>query len=185
MFTDTFQNNSPTLDQIAAMPNLSLYPKSHFTSVVNPETSYLLYERYRVLALGLIDLDNPEIFYRTFYNEQDSYNGEGIHEKFIYQGQAILDLSVGLLDFPWFAADGNPYNEITALQLQQLANTEQSIIVAPRLRAMATFVALLPPYTRIYHYSGLDGVRSLTLNDEFNGVKLNCILSYNAVHTLF
>lgn len=185
MFTDTLQNIAPSLDQIAAATTHNLFPRSQFTTIVNPQTSYLIYNRYRSLAMSLIDLDNPEIFYRMFDNELNSHNGEGIHEKFIYQGQSILDLSVGLLDFPWFAADINALNEITEQQLQQLANKEQSIIVAPRLRAIANFVALLPRYTRIYHYAGLDGVRSLTISDEFNGVKLNAILSYNTANAIF
>jgi hypothetical protein len=128
--------------------------------------------------MGLIDTNSPEIFYRVFNNAVDSYNGEGIHEKFIYRGQSVLDVSVGSLDYPWFAADSNPLNEIQILQLQQLANNEASPLISWRLRAIANFAATLPPYTRYYHYSGLDGTRAITVVDEFNGVKLNCILTF-------
>lgn len=151
---------------------------AQFTSHVNPQTSYLVYGQYRTLAMALVNVDSPEIFYKTYFNEQNSHNGDGVHEKYIYQGQAILDLSVGVIDFPWFAADANPFNEISNMQLQQMAANEMSLVVAPRLRAIADFMLLQPPFTRLYYYSGTDGVRSLTVSDEFNGVKMNVILTH-------
>lgn len=187
MFTDTIQQPifksliqplAPQQLTPLAQTTLKPFPSAQFTSVANPDTSFVMYSRYRELALHLINTENPEVFYRTYYNEKDSYNGEGVHEKFVYRGQAILDLSVGLLDFPWFAADGNPLNEITQVQLQNLANTEFSPQIALRLRQISNFAATLPPYTRYYHYTGLDGTRALTVCDEFNGIKLNCILTH-------
>lgn len=161
------------------IPNVfNPFPRAQFTSRANPETSFAMFSRFREVALGLIDINSPEIFYRVFMNEENSHNGEGMHEKFIYRGQSVLDISVGLLDFPWFAADSNPINEITGLALQQMANSEQSITVAWRLRQLANLAATLPPYTRYYYYTGLDGTRALTIVDEFNGCKLNCILTF-------
>lgn len=163
----------------ATLPNVyTPFPRAQFTTRANPETSLAMYMRYREMALGLIDTNSPEIFYRVFNNAPDSYNGEGIHEKFIYRGQSVLDISVGLLDYPWFSADSNPLNEITETQLQQLANSEQVPLVAWRLRQIANFAATLPPYTRYYHYVGADGVRALTIEDEFNGVKFSSILTF-------
>ena len=69
-------------------------------------------------------------------------------------------------------------NEITQVQLQLLANMEIDPTIAQRLRQIANFSAMLPPYTRYYHYAGMDGTRALTVSDEFNGVKFNCILSH-------
>lgn len=151
---------------------------AQFTSHVNPQTSYLVYGQYRELALSIVNVDSPDIFYKSYYNGIDSHNGDGVHEKFIYQGQSVLDLSVGMLDYPWFAADGNPFNEITSLQLHQLAQSEKSLVVLSRLQVLANFMLLQPTYTRLYYYSGVDGVKSLTVSDEFNGVKMNIILTY-------
>lgn len=163
----------------ATLPNVfTPFPNAQFSTRVNPETSFAMYSRYRDMAMTLIDTNSPEIFYRVYNNADNSHNGEGFHEKFIYRGQSVLDLSVGLLDFPWFAADGNPLNEITQLQLQQMTNVEVVPLIAHRLRQIANFAATLPPYTRYYHYLGADGVRALTISDEFNGIKLNCILSH-------
>lgn len=163
----------------ATVPNaFNPFPRAQFSQRVNPETSFAMYTRYRDMALGLIDTNSPEIFYRVFNNAVDSYNGEGIHEKFIYRGQSVLDVSVGFLDYPWFAADSNPLNEITSLRLQQMANEEQELQVAWRLRHIANFAATLPPYTRYYYYVGLDGTRALTVQDEFNSTKFSVILTF-------
>lgn len=163
----------------ATIPNaLTPFPRAQFSTRMNPETSFVMYQRYRDMAIGLIDTNSPEIFYRVFNNVPDSFNGDGTHEKFIYRGQSVLDISVGLLDYPWFAADSNPLNEITLVQLQQLANTELVPLVAWRLRQIANFAATLPPYTRYYHYTGVDGTRAITVEDEFNGVKFNSILTF-------
>lgn len=171
MFTDTIPTLTPSLVQ-------SKFPNAQFSTRANPETSFTMYSRYRDVAMGLIDTNSQELFYRAFSNTPDSYNGEGMHEKFIYQGQSILDISVGLLDFPWFAADGNPLNEITLVQLQRLANTESNPLIAHRLHCLVSFSQTLPMHTRYYHYVGHDGVRALTISDEFNGIKMNCILSH-------
>lgn len=168
MFTDTLQQQ----------PVNNLFPRAQFSARANPETSFVMYTRYRDLASSLINTNNPELIYRVYENDPGSYNGEGIHEKFVYRGQSVTDVSVGLLDYPWFAADGNPLNEITFVQLQQLANSETTPLIAHRLRMIANFAATLPPYTRYYHYVGSDGVRALTLSDEFNGIKMNCILTH-------
>ncbi|BAW18994.1 hypothetical protein [Ralstonia phage RP12] len=167
-----------TATTIPSTFHLNQFPRAQFSTRVNPETSFVMYSRYRDMALGLIDTNSPEIFYRVFNNAPDSFNGEGMHEKFIYRGQSVLDISVGLLDFPWFAADSNPINEITGLQLQQMANSEQIPLVAWRLRQIANFAGTLPPYTRYYHYMGVDGTRAITMEDEFNSVKFSCILTF-------
>lgn len=158
--------------------NLPSFPNAQFTNRVNPVSSFDMYASYRELAQELIDTNSAEIFYRVYHNAEGSFNGEGVHEKFIYRGQSVLDVSMGLLDYPWFAADGNPLNEITLQQLHQLANVETTPIVAWRLRQMANFANLLPTYTRYYHYVGQDGVRAVTLCDEFNSIKMNCIVSH-------
>ena len=167
MFTATFPNVVKP-----ASPAVSAFPHAQFTARAHPDTSFLVYSRYRELAMGLIDTNSQEIFYRAFENAPDSYNGEGIHEKFIYRGQSVLDISVGLLDFPWFAADGNPLNEITFAQIQQLANMEHDSLIAHRLHTIANFAMSLPLHTRYYHYVGPDGVRAITICDEFNGIKM-------------
>lgn len=171
MFTATFPN-------VVNTPVANAFPKAQFTARAHPDTSFIVYSRYRDLALGLIDTNSQEIFYRVFHNTPDSYNGEGIHEKFIYRGQSVLDVSVGLLDFPWFAADGNPLNEVTFAQVQQLANMETNPLVAHRLHCIANFAMTLPLHTRYYHYVGQDGVRAITICDEFNGIKMNCIITH-------
>lgn len=170
MFTATLQQ--------PAVNATTTFHRAQFSTRANPETSFVMYSRYRDVAMALINSNSLELIYRVYENALESYNGEGVHEKFIYRGQSVMDVSVGLLDYPWFAADGNPLNEITFVQLQQLANSETSPIVAHRLRQLANFAATLPPYTRYYHYTGIDGVRALTLNDEFNGIKMNCILTH-------
>jgi hypothetical protein len=163
----------------ATVPNaFAPFPHAQFTATANPDTSFAMYQRYRDVAMELIDSNSPNLFYRVYENSRDSHNGEGLHEKFLYQGKAILDISVGLLDYPWFAADANPVQEITQLQLQQLANVETNPLIAHRLRQISNFSATLPPYTRYYHYTGPDGTRALTINDEFNGVKMNVILTH-------
>ncbi len=171
MFTATFPN-------VASSPASNAFPNAQFTARANPDTSFIVYSRYRELALALIDTNSQEIFYRVFHNAPESYNGEGLHEKFIYRGQSVLDISVGLLDFPWFAADGNPLNEITFAQLQQLANMEDNPLVGHRLHCIANFALTLPLHTRYYHYIGHDGVRAITICDEFNGIKMNCIITH-------
>lgn len=136
-----------------------------------------LHQQYRVMATGLIDVTNPSVFYRLMQNDPNGYNGQGVHEKFIYNGMSVVDVSFGNLDYPWFAADANPSNEITLDQLQSLANMEHNPIVSPRLRAIANFAQQLPPYTRFYHYVGRDGIRAVTIEDQFNCIKFNCILT--------
>jgi hypothetical protein len=64
----------------ATAPNaFNFFPNAQFSQRVNPETSFTMYTRYRDMAMGLIDTNSPEIFYRVFNNAVDSYNGEGIH----------------------------------------------------------------------------------------------------------
>jgi hypothetical protein len=163
---------------LTAIPTFASPLRAQFSARANPETSFVMYDRYREVGMSLIDTNSPEIFYRVFNNAPDSYNGEGLHEKFIYRGQSMLDISVGLLDYPWFAADANPINEITSLQLQQMANVETTPHVAWRLRHLAMLAGTLPPYTRYYHYTGPDGTRALTLEDELNACKMNVILTF-------
>lgn len=140
-------------------------------------TAQELHQQYRVLATSLIDVTNPSVFYRLLQNDPNGYNGHGVHEKFIYNGMSVVDVSFGNLDYPWFAADANANNEITLDQLQSLANFEKNPIVSPRLRAIANFALQLPPYTRFYHYVGRDGIRAITIDDQFNCIKLNCIIT--------
>lgn len=141
-------------------------------------TTYDTYVRYRDVAMSLVNTNNPEIFYRMFPNVQGSINGEGIHESLLYNGRAIVDVSAGLLDFPWFAADAAQTNEISRDTLQQLIATETMPHVAWRLRQLAAFATLLPLYVRYYYYIGPDGVRALTIVDEFSSIKMNCILTH-------
>lgn len=174
MFTATFQN-------VVNTPATNAFPHAQFTTRAKPDTSFIVYSRYRELAMSLIDTNSQEIFYRVFNNTPDSYNGDGVHEKFIYRGQSILDISVGLLDFPWFAADGNPLNEITLAQIQQLANMEDNPLFSSRLHRIANFAITLPIHTRYYYYHGRDGVKAITICDEFNGIKMNCIITHQDI----
>lgn len=136
-----------------------------------------LHDSYRTTAFGLIDVSNPALFYRVHHNAADSFNGPGVHEKLIYNGMSVIDVSRGNLDFPWFTADANPMNEITCDDLQALANSEIDLVVSPRLRAIADFATTLPPYTRYYHYRGRDGVRCLVVEDSINLIKMSCVLT--------
>jgi hypothetical protein len=173
MFTATLPTALTTsLNTPVAAPTLSLR--------ANPETSYVTYQRYRDVAMSLIDTNSPNLFYRVYENEQNSYNGIGLHEKFLYQGQSILDISMGMLDFPWYAADGNPLNEISQEQLHEMAMVETDPLIADRLLTLSNFSLTLSPapFTRYYHYLGVDGTRALTVVDEFNAVKLNIILTF-------
>lgn len=171
MLTATFPTALTELKPLGAAPSLVR---------ANPETSFAMYSRYRDTALALIDTNSPQLFYRVFENEPLSYNGEALHEKFIYQGKSILDISVGNPDFPWQAADANPLCEITQQQLHELALLETDPLIAHRLQILSNFstTLLAPPFTRYYHYVGLDGTRALTISDEFNAVKMNIILTY-------
>lgn len=173
MFTATLPTALTTsLNTLPAAANLSLR--------ANPETSYVVYQRYRDVAMSLIDTNSQNLFYRVYENEQTSYNGIGLHEKFLYQGQSVLDISMGMLDFPWYAADGNPLNEISQEQLHDLAMIETDPLISDRLLTLSNFSLTLPPapFTRYYHYLGVDGTRALTMVDEFNAVKLNIILTF-------
>jgi hypothetical protein len=172
MFTATF----PTALSQPCINNV--FPHAQFSARANPDTSFVMYSRYRELATSLIDTNSPEIFYRAFSNMPESFNGEGMHEKFIYRGQSVLDISVGLLDFPWYAGDSSPLNEITFTQLMQLANSEGNPLVAHRLHCISNFAHTLPLQTRYYHYVGHDGMQAITINDEFNGIKMNCIITH-------
>lgn len=180
MFTDTFQNLATplTLEPLSPLhPVTPLTPLMNFTGFANPQSSFPEYKRYRELGLALIETNSSNIFYRVHHNEDPS-NGEGIHEKFIYNGKSVLDVSMGRLDYPWYAADGNHLNEITRDQLTLMANQELNPLVANRLRILSHFAATLLPHVRYFHYQGADGTRALTVSDEFNGVKLNCILTH-------
>lgn len=154
------------------------FTSAQFTSILNPATSYSVYDRYRSFAMTLLDTTDPELYYKPLYNAIDSFNGEGLHEKFVYHGRSILDVSIGLLDYPWYSADASPQNEITAEYLQMLANNARDLMVAPKLRAIANFVSQLPSYTRLYYYEGVDCVKAITVVDEFNGVKFAYQLSH-------
>lgn len=181
MFTATLPTALTPLSPLANDLNTGLTPLSPmptFTGSANPQTSLETYTRFRDLGMELIDTNSSQIFYRVYQNDEGSCNGDGVHEKFIYHGQAVLDVSMGLLDFPWYAADGNPMNEITRDQLSLLANTELNPLVAWRLRVVCNFVSTLLPHVRYFHYTGPDGVRALTISDEFNGVKMNVIMSH-------
>lgn len=136
-----------------------------------------LYAKCRDLVFSLVDTTSPDIYYRVYENSQDSYNGFGLHEKLIQNGMSIVDISIGTLDYPWFAADANQLNEVSMIELQQLANRETDISVSPKLRAIANFVAKLPPYLKFYHYHGLDGTRAVTVEDVLNNIKFNVILT--------
>lgn len=142
-----------------------------------------LYQKYRDMALGMINPNNPEINYVVKNNTDNPGSaGYGLHEKFIHYGRSVIDLSVGELHFPWVAADADPANEISATRLQQLANQETNPLIAGRLRKIANFASWLPSYTRIYYYRSSDGgTKSVTLEDEMNQVKFNMIVSYEQI----
>lgn len=172
MFTDTLPNALNTLAPINSNTMLSV--------PANPETTYDKYQQFRDVIPELINVNSSEIFYRAHENEEGSYNGEALHEKFIYQGQSIVDISMGQLDFPWHAADANPICEISTMDLQTLAMMESNPLIAHRLNALVNLSRLLlpTPFTRYYHYQGLDGVRAVTIVDVANSVKFNAIITH-------
>lgn len=172
MFTDTLPNALNTLAPINSNTMLSV--------PTNPETTYDKYQQFRDVIPELINVNSSEIFYRAHENEEGSYNGEALHEKFIYQGQSIVDISMGQLDFPWHAADANPICEISTMDLQTLAMMESNPLIAHRLNALVNLSRLLlpTPFTRYYHYQGLDGVRAVTIVDVANSVKFNAIITH-------
>lgn len=161
-----------------------LFPPTQFLTINNPVNTYTVYERYRAFAMALLDTTSPELYYRTTYNAPNSFNGEGVHEKFIFRGKSVLDLSMGNLDFPWFVADVYAFNEKSIDQLLAIANAEADLVVAPKLRSIVNFIYTLPPYTRVYYYEGMDGSKAITISDEFNGVKFNYDLTYNPLGDL-
>ena len=140
-----------------------------------------LYNRYRDVFTGLVNSSNPELIYRAIGNSDDSFNGYGLHEKLIHNGRSVVDISVGVLDFPWSAADAYQGTEITLEMLEGIAMDEEVFYVASRLQSIVTLVRDLPPYTRIFYYVGRDGTRAVTIDDEFNLVKANAIVSYVGV----
>lgn len=157
-----------------------LNSSTNLTVRANPETTFAKYQQFRNVIPELINTNSSELFYRSYENEPDSFNGDGLHEKFIHQGQSILDISMGQLDFPWHAADANPANEISQSQLQFMAANETDPLIVHRLQVLSNLASFLPPtpFTRYYHYQGMDGVRALTVCDDINSVKLNVILTY-------
>lgn len=182
MFTDTLPTaltplTAPELPPVKPLTPISHLSLSTLTGIANPQTSLDTYTRFRDLGKELIDTNSPGIYYRAYYNDEGSHNGEGVHEKFIYEGKSVLDVSMGLLDFPWWAADANPLNEITRDQLVVMANTETNPLIQWRLNVIAHFANTLMPHVRYYHFE-CQGVRALTMCDEFNGVKLNVILTH-------
>lgn len=174
MFASTAQTNS----HVTRQSMRAFQPAASVQSI-----SMELYQKYRDMALSMINPTNPEINYIVKNNSDiPGASGYGLHEKFIHYGRSVIDLSVGELHFPWVAADADPRNEISATRLQQLANQETNPLTAGRLRKIANFASWLPSYTRIYYYKSADGsVKSVTLEDEMNQVKFNMIVSYEAL----
>ena len=178
MFTDTLPNALNTLTPLSnAATNLSV-PS-------NPETTFDKFQQFRDIVPELINTNSPDIFYRAHVNEDDSANGEGLHEKFIYQGQSVVDISMGQLDYPWHAADANPACEIGLFELQSLAVLETNPVIAHRLQTLVTLSqTLLPtPFTRYYHYQNSYGVRAITIVDVINSVKLNVVITHTENQT--
>jgi hypothetical protein len=89
-----------------------------------------------------------------------------------------VDLSVGVLDYPWSAADAYPDSEVSVDVLEEIAFSEDNFTIATRLHSIVRLVQNLPPYVHVYYYTGRDGTRAVTIDDEFNLVKANIIISY-------
>lgn len=142
-----------------------------------------LYNRYRVFATSLIDTSDPEMFYKVHYNGEYSANDEGMHEQYIRHGSSVVDLSVGILDYPWVAADANNDNEVTTEQLMELANKQNSMLVAHRIRVIAQFANSLPQGTRVYYYSNKSGGIVITVSDELNNIKFSHMLTTSEIWT--
>lgn len=160
-------------------PNFGAFiPAPPVLNQSNYATAVELYNSYREIALALVDVRSPDINYKVYSNKiQTSTIGYGIHEKLIKNGRSIIDLSVGELDFPWTAADAIPGTTIEYTDLVILANMESDPIIAGRLRRLLAFVQALPPYTKLYHYVGVNGVRAITIKDPYNKVKFNMVIS--------
>lgn len=126
--------------------------------------------------MGLVDTTDPELIYRVYYNAPGSFNDEGMHEQYVRRGNSVLDLSVGVLDYPWLAADVNNSNETTAMQLMEYASVQHSMLVAYRIRSIAQFVTTLPLHTRVYYYSNNSGCVVITVCDDLNNIKFSHML---------
>ena len=154
---------------------------THTHSLRKPNVNQLridaLYNQYRTFAMGLVDVTDPELFYKVQYNATDSYNEEGMHEQYVRRGSSVLDLSVGVLDYPWLAADVTNSNETTIERLMELATIQHSMLVAYRIRSIAQFVSTLPMHTRVYYYSNTSGGVVITVSDELNGIKFSHMLN--------
>lgn len=150
-----------------------------FSTVLTPSAvSMDLYNQCRETILGLINTSDPSVVYRAIGNAENSFNGYGLHEKIIHGGRSVVDLSVGVLDYPWSAADAYPDSEVSVDVLEGIAFEEDNFTIATRLHSIVRLVQNLPPYVHVYYYTGRDGTRAVTIDDEFNLVKANIIISY-------
>lgn len=140
--------------------------------------SVALFDEYREAFTGLFAISEGGYYHHVRNNASDSLNGYGLHEKYIHNGRSVMDVSVGVLDFPWTAADANFRSEISLSYLEQLASEEEDDTTATRMYSIISFCAHLPPYTRIFYFSGSDGTKAITLVDDFNLIKANAIVSY-------
>lgn len=140
-----------------------------------------IYNLCRDAILGLINTAGSGVAYRAIGNDENSFNGYGLHEKIIHCGRSVVDLSVGTLDFPWSAADAYPESEITLSALEEIAFDEENFYIANRLHTLIRLIQNLPPYTKVYYYVGRDGTRAVTIDDAFNLVKANIIVSYSGI----
>lgn len=150
-----------------------------FTPVLTPSAVSLdLYNQCRETILSLINTGDVNVVYRAIGNAENSFNGYGLHEKIIHGGRSVVDLSVGVLDFPWSAADAYPESEVSLDVLEGVAFDEDNFTIANRLHSIVRLVQNLPPYVRVYYYTSRDGTRAVTIEDEFNLVKANLIINY-------
>ena len=170
---------------IPSLLNRGLYVASPQPTLTpsNCEVSMRLFNAYRNTAISVMPITQPDVYYKVYHNAPDSPNGTGIHEKFIHHGFVVVDVSVGVLDFPWVCADSSQQNEIMLGSLAAIANIERDPIIAGRLRQLAVFAQTLPVYTKFYYYRGEDGVRSLTVVDTSNEVKMNLLISWSPQNT--
>lgn len=134
-----------------------------------------VYGYYRGFLGTLINMNSKTLISKVFiYNNLYNTGLSGMHEKFIHYGRSVADLSIGELEYPWQGADADRTNELPLLMFDRRAAGESNPVVANKLWAISQFIRTLNSIPRIFFYKSQDGsVVSVTLVDEYNGIKFN------------
>ena len=134
-----------------------------------------VYGYYRAFLSTMINMNSPTLISKVFIcNNLYNTGMSGMHEKFIHYGRSVADLSIGQLEYPWYGADADKSTELPLLMFDRRAAGETNQVVANKLWAISQFIRTLPNLPRIFFYKSQDGsVVSITLLDEYNGIKFN------------